>query len=61
MKFLETMEENTQIEVEFPFMDISSNEGTITEVSGYHLTCDKARTEIIQSQKEDYACLCDIS
>lgn len=53
MKLLETMEENTQFEMEVPTMYTNSSEGTITRVSNYPLTRDKVNMKIIPSQRDD--------
>ena len=56
-KPVETITEKTQFEVEFPTMDASSSEGTVTEISDYHLTHDKVRRVIVASQRDGYASL----
>ena len=38
-------------------MDASSSEGTVTEISDYHLTHDKVRMVIVASQRDSYASL----
>ena len=53
----ETITEKTEYEVEFPTMDTSSSEGTVTKISGYHLTHDKIMRVIVASQRDDYASL----
>ena len=46
--------EKTQFKVEFPTMDASSSQGTVTEISDYYLTRDKVRRVIVASQRDDY-------
>src|SRR4051812_9124345 len=52
---IEIITEKTQFEVEFPTMDTSNSEGTITEISKYHLTHGKVRMIIIASQRNIYS------
>ena len=49
--------EKTKFEVEFLIMDTSSSEGTVIEISDYHLTHDKVRRVIVASQMDDYVSL----
>lgn len=50
MKVLEIMAWKTEFEVEVPIIDTNSSERMIIEDSDYHLTLDKARSEILRSQ-----------
>lgn len=54
MKLLKTMEEKTRLEVEFPTMNTSSSDRTVTKAFEYHLTCDKVRRTFIPSQRDYY-------